>query len=65
MKPIKIKLDCKYKDTYLYAEDIVEPIEKNWEMIEALNRGGFIEPLTRREIEEMKKPKIKIRDKEE
>ena len=65
MKPIKIKLDCKYKNIYLYAGDIVEPIEKNWEMIEVLNQGGFIEPLTRREIEEMKKPKIKIRDKEE
>lgn len=55
MKLIKISIDCKYKDKYLYKDDIIEPTLNNLEMIKKLNYGGFIEPLSRKEIEEIER----------
>lgn len=55
MKPIRIIKDGKYKGQYVFKGDFIEPIQENIELIEALNKGGFIEPLTIKEIIEIKK----------
>lgn len=57
MKPVKILRDCKYKGKYLYKDDIIETTNDNIEMIKALNRAGFIEPLTQREINKIEEGK--------
>lgn len=54
MKLIEVSIDCKYKNKYLDKGDIIEPTKENLEMIEILNNGGFIKPLTRKELEELK-----------
>lgn len=54
MKLIEVSIDCKYKNKYLDKGDIIEPTKENLEMIEILNNGGFIKPLTRKELEEIK-----------
>lgn len=55
MKPIRVKKNGKYKNKYIYENDIIEPTEENFEMIKILNEKGFIEPLTLREINEIEK----------
>lgn len=63
MKPIKVIENGKYQDKYIYKDDIIEPTEENFEMIKILNKKGFIEPLTLKEINEIEKfvnkPKFK------
>ena len=63
MKPIKVIENGKYQDKYIYKDDIIEPTKENFEMIKVLNRNGFIEPLTLKEINEIEKfvnkPKFK------
>lgn len=54
MKLIEVSIDCKYKNKYLDKGDIIEPTKENLEMIEILNNGGFIKPLTRKELEKLK-----------
>ena len=54
MKLIEVSIDCKYKNKYWDKGDIIEPTKENLEMIEILNNGGFIKPLTRKELEELK-----------
>lgn len=55
MKPIRVKKNGKYKNKYIYENDIIEPTEENFEMIKILNEKGFIDPLTLREINEIEK----------
>lgn len=55
MKPIKVIKDGKYKDVYIFKDDIIEPTKENIEMIEILNRQGFIEPLDLKTIVKLKK----------
>lgn len=55
MKPIKVIKNGKYYEKYVYENDIIEPTKENFEMIKVLNEKGFIEPLTLREIDEIKK----------
>lgn len=63
MKPIKVIKNGKYQNTYIYKNDVIEPTKENFEMIKILNEKGFIEPLTLKEIDEIKnfinKPKFK------
>ena len=59
MKPIIINKDCRYNLKYLYKGDIIEPTKENLEMIIKLNVGGFINPLTQREIESIENGRIK------
>lgn len=63
MKPIKVIENGKYQDKYIYKDDIIEPTKENFEMIKILNKKGFIEPLTLKEINEIEKfvnrPKFK------
>lgn len=66
MKPIKVIKDGKYKDKYVFNGDIIEPSKDNIEMIDALNYAGFIEPLSikdliqiKKEINDFKKYKMK------
>lgn len=55
MKPIKVIKDGKFKDVYIFKDDIIEPTKENIEMIEILNRQGFIEPLDLKTIVKLKK----------
>lgn len=55
MKPIKVIKDGKYKDVYIFKDDIIEPTKENIKMIEILNRQGFIEPLDLKTIVKLKK----------
>ena len=55
MKPIKVIKDGKYKDVYIFKDDIIEPTKENIEMIEVLNRQGFIEPLDLKTLIKIKK----------
>ena len=55
MKLIEVSIDCKYKDKYLDKGDIIEPTKENLEMIDILNQGGFINPLSRKEMDKIKK----------
>ena len=55
MKPIKVIKDGKYKNVYVFKGEIIEPTKENVEMIDALNKGGFIEPLTIKETIELKR----------
>lgn len=64
MKPIEIIKNGKYHNTYIYANDIIEPTKENIEMIKVLNEKGFIKPLTLKEINEIEK-NIKKQKKEE
>ena len=55
MKPIKVIKDGRYKDVYVFKDDIIEPTKENIEMIEVLNRQGFIEPLDLKTLIKIKK----------
>lgn len=58
MKPIKAKIDFKYKNKFYEKGDIVEV--KDYKDAIMLNEKGFIEPLTIKEISDMRnKPKKK------
>ena len=55
MKPIKVIKDGKFKDQYVFKGDVIEVNKENFALIDALNVGGFIEPLTTKEFLEIKK----------
>lgn len=55
MKQIEISITCTYKGKYLDKGEVIEPTKDNIEMIELLNERGFIKPLSRKDLEEIKK----------
>lgn len=66
MKPIKVIKNCKYEKTYFYVGDEVEPMKNNLEMIKKLNIGGYIEPLTQKDLRNIEKNVFSVKnDKEE
>lgn len=62
MKPIKVIKNCKYEKTYYYIGDEIKPIKSNLKMIEKLNIGGYIEPLTQEELRNVEKNVFSIKD---
>lgn len=65
MKPIKAKKDFTIGDNFFAMGDTIEPSKYSYEQIVRLNEKGFIEPLSRKELMELKKSKSNILVKEE
>ena len=65
MKPIKAKKDFIIGNEYFFVGDTIEPNKISYEQIVKLNEKGFIEPLTMKELIEIKKNKNNILVKEE
>ena len=65
MKPIKCIKDFTYNEKYYFKNDIIAPTEDNFEMIKKLNEKGFIEPLTLKELFEIKETINKTKFKKE
>lgn len=65
MKPIKAKKDFTIGEEFFVAGDTIEPNKYDYEQIVKLNEKGFIEPLNRKELIEIKKNKNNILMKEE
>lgn len=65
MKPIKAKKDFTIGNEYFFVGDTIELDKLNYEQIVKLNEKGFIEPLTMKELIEIKKNKNNILVKEE
>lgn len=65
MKPIKCIKDFTYNEKYYFKNDIIEPTKDNFEMIKKLNEKGFIEPLTLKELFEIKETINKSKFKKE
>lgn len=55
MKQIEITKTCTYKNKYLDQGQVIEPTKDNIEMIELLNERGFIKPLSRKDLDEIKR----------
>lgn len=65
MKPIKAKKDFTIGEEYFFVGDTIELNKLDYEQIVKLNEKGFIEPLTMKELIEMKKNKNNFNKKEE
>lgn len=65
MKPIKAKKDFTIGNEYFFVGDTIELDKLKYEQIVKLNEKGFIEPLTMKELIEIKKNKNNILVKEE
>lgn len=57
-KPIKAKIDFTLNNTFYKAGD---EVNANFNQIAKLNELGYIEPLTRIELEELKNPKKEVK----
>lgn len=57
MKPIKAKKDFTIGNNEYFIGDTIELNSLNFEQIVKLNEKGFIEPLTRKELIEIRKGK--------
>lgn len=62
MKPIKVIKTIKVNDEYFIKDDIIEPTNKNIDLIIKMNEIGAIEPLS---LEEIIKLKREVKKKEE
>lgn len=60
MKPIKAKKDFTIGSEYFFVGDTIEPNKISYEQIVKLNEKGFIEPLTIKELIEIKRNKNNI-----
>lgn len=65
MKPIECNKNFIYNEKYYFKNDIIEPTKDNFEMIKKLNEKGFIEPLTLKELFEIKEAINKSKFKKE
>lgn len=60
MKPIKAKKDFTIGDNFFAMGDTIEPNKISYEQIVKLNEKGFIEPLSRKELMDIRKNKNNI-----